>query len=157
MSELTVDRARPGEIDAFVESVIGLFEEDGGTHDPYLDVEWPKREGTSYYAGILDDPDCLLAVARDGDEVLGHLVGKLVGPDSIRLARFAVLESMRVRPGRRGQGAGGLLVDEFFRWARSNGAEQASVTAYAANAGARRFYERHGFAPGSVTMRAPVP
>jgi hypothetical protein len=68
-------------------------------------------------------------------------VGKLVGPDSIKLDRFAVLESIRV---------------EFFACAWRNEAAVASVTAYAANDGAQRFYARHGFAPASVVMRAPL-
>jgi len=156
MSDISVSAARAADIDAFVASVDGLFHEDGGRHDPFLDTGWPEREGSAYYAGIVDDPNCLLAVARDGDRVVGHLVGKLVGPDSIKLVRFAVLESIRVDPDARGQGVGSLLVAEFLAWARRNEAAVASVTAYAANDGAQRFYARHGFAPGSVTMRAPL-
>jgi len=156
MSDISVSAARAADIDAFVASVDGLFHEDGGRHDPFLDTGWPAQEGSAYYAGIVDDPNCLLAVAWDGDRVVGHLVGKLVGPDSIRLARFAVLESIRVDPDTRGQGVGSLLVAEFLAWARRNEAAVASVTAYAANDGAQRFYARHGFAPGSVTMRAPL-
>ena len=157
MSLLTVTPAGPGDIDAFVDSVAELFREDGGAHDRYMDISWPTREGTAYYTGLLKDSDCLLAVARDGDQIIGHLVGKLVGPDSLRVARLAVLESIRVRPDRRGQGAGGLLVAEFFAWARRQGAVQASVSAYAANDGAHRFYARYGFAPITVTLRAPLP
>jgi GNAT superfamily N-acetyltransferase len=153
VSGYTVDTAGPDDLDAFVASVEGLFREDGGRHDPSIDVAWPTREGAGYYAGLLDDPECLVAVARQEKDVVGHLVGKLVGPDALRLVRFAVLESMRVRPDLRGQGIGALLIDEFTRWARRSGAEVASVTAYAANDGARRFYARHGFAPMSVTMR----
>jgi len=156
MSDISVSAARAADIDAFVASVDGLFHEDGGRHDPFLDTGWPGREGSAYYAGIVDDPNCLLAVARDGDRVVGHLVGKLVGPDSIKLDRFAVLESIRVDPGTRGQGVGSLLVAEFLAWARRNEAAVASVTAYAANDGAQRFYARHGFAPASVVMRAPL-
>jgi GNAT superfamily N-acetyltransferase len=153
VSGYTVDTAGAGDIAAFVASVEGLFREDGGRHDPSIDLAWPTREGASYYAGLLADPDCLLAVARQEEDVVGHLVGKLVGPDALRLVRVAVLESMRVRPDLRGHGIGALLVEEFIRWARRSGAELASVTAYAANDGARRFYARHGFAPMSVTMR----
>jgi GNAT superfamily N-acetyltransferase len=156
MSPLTVTPARPGDIDAFVDSVAGLFREDGGAHDRYMDTSWPDREGTGYYTGLLEDPECLLAVARDGDQVVGHLVGKLVGPDALRLARLAVLESIRVRPDRRGQGVGGMLVADFFGWARREGAVQASVSAYAANEGAQRFYARHGFAPRSVILDRDV-
>jgi ribosomal protein S18 acetylase RimI-like enzyme len=156
MSDISVSAARAADIDAFVASVDGLFHEDGGRHDPFLDTGWAGREGSAYYADIVDDPNCLLAVARDGDRVVGHLVGKLVGPDSIKLDRFAVLESIRVDPGTRGQGVGSLLVAEFLAWARRNEAAVASVTAYAANDGAQRFYARHGFAPASVVMRAPL-
>jgi GNAT superfamily N-acetyltransferase len=156
MTDISVSPGSPADIDAFVASVDGLFHEDGGRHDPFLDTGWPAREGSAYYAGLVDDPSCLLAVARDRDRVVGHLVGKLVGPDSIKLARFAVLESLRVDPDARGQGVGSLLVAEFLAWARRQEAAVASVTAYAGNDGARRFYARHGFAPGSVTMRAPL-
>src|SRR6266508_3369335 len=156
MSDITVSAARLEDTEPFAASVVGLFQEDGGTHDPFLDTEWPVPGGASYYAGLVGDQACLLAVARDGDRVVGHLVGKLVGPDSIRLARFAVLESMRVQPDARGTGVGSRLVEEFFAWARRHEAAQASVTAYAANDGAGRFYARDGFAPSSVTMRAPL-
>src|SRR3712207_3952192 len=98
MSELSVSVAGPEHLDGFVASVIGLFEEDGRRHDPYLDIRWPVREGAGYYAGLLDDPKCLLAVATHDDRVVGHLVGKLLEPDPIRLVRFAVLESVRVHP-----------------------------------------------------------
>jgi GNAT superfamily N-acetyltransferase len=151
---VTVSSARPEDIDALVASVIGLFAEDAGRNDPFMDTQWPVREGSSYYAGLVDDPACLLAVAWQDGEIVGHLVGKLVEPDSLRLVRFAVLESMRVRPERRGRGAGGLLIEEFFTWARRNQAEQASVTAFAANEGAQRLYARYGFRPASVTMRS---
>jgi GNAT superfamily N-acetyltransferase len=60
---------------------------------------------------------------------------------------------MRVTPGARRTGVGSLLVRHFFTWARQGGARQASVTAYAANDAALRFYARHGFSPESVTSR----
>jgi hypothetical protein len=111
VSGFSVATAGPSDIDALVASVEALFHEEG-KHDPFMDVEWPTREGTEYHTG-LEDPDCLLPVARRGAEVVGHRVGNLVGPDQLRLARFAVLESMRVRQDVRGHGVGSLLVDEF--------------------------------------------
>jgi GNAT superfamily N-acetyltransferase len=60
---------------------------------------------------------------------------------------------MRVAPGSRQAGVGSLLVQHFFGWAREHGAQQASVTAFAANDTAQRFYARHGFVPQSVTSR----
>jgi ribosomal protein S18 acetylase RimI-like enzyme len=157
MPSVTVTAATRADIPAFVESVAGLFREDGGRHDPYLDVGWPDAEGGPYYARLLDDEDCLIAVARDGSaQVVGHLVGKLTGPDGLRTARFAVLESIRVDPAARGAGIGSELIRHFFGWAAGKGAEIASVTAFADNVDAQRLYRRHGFRPQSVTLRAPV-
>jgi GNAT superfamily N-acetyltransferase len=141
---------------ALVESVAGLFHDDAGQHDPYMNLDWPVREGAGSYGRELDDPQVLLLLAREGEQVLGHLVGRLREPTTIRPYRFAVLESLRIAAAARGSGVGGRLVEEFFRWAREHRAEQAVVTAYAANQGAQRFYARHGFSPHEVTMRAPV-
>lgn len=88
--------------------------------------------------------------------MVGHLVGKLQEPNSLRTQRFAVLESIRVEPDQRGSGVGGSLIDHFLDWARRSGAQQASVTAFAANEGAQRLYERFGFVPMTVTLRAAV-
>jgi hypothetical protein len=40
----------------------------------------------------------------------------------------------------------------FLSWAGKKGAHRASVTAYAANHDAQRFYARHGFAVNSVIL-----
>jgi GNAT superfamily N-acetyltransferase len=154
MTPVTVKAATPDDLDALLESVAGLFREDAGRRDSLVDPGWPARDGAAYYAGLMSDRACLLALARDGDRVIGHLVGRLTGPNPVRTGSLAVLESMRVAPDARRAGVGGLLVRHFFDWARDGGAEQASVTAYAANHPARRFYARHGFIPQSVISRA---
>jgi ribosomal protein S18 acetylase RimI-like enzyme len=157
MTPVTVTRATRDDIDAFVTSVAGLFREDGGRHDPTMDVGWPAAEGGPYYAGLVDDEACRLAVARNASgQVIGHLVGELVGPDALRTCRFAVLESIRVDPSARGTGVGSQLIQNFLTWAREKDAEVASVSAFAANAGALRLYERHGFRPQTITLRAAV-
>jgi len=111
-------------------------------------------EGAAYYSTLVDDEACLVTLARDGGRVAGHLIGKLNGPGSMLTGRIAVLESMRVAPGSRRTGAGSMLVRHFLTWARDCGAQQASVTAYAANNAAQRLYARHGFEPASVTLPA---
>lgn len=154
MTTVNVSTATQDDIHSLVASVAELFLEDGGRHDPLRDLDWPSREGTAYYSALLDDGTCLLALARNGSEVIGHLIGRLHGPGGTFIARIADLESMRVAPAFRRAGVGGLLVQHFLTWARERGAQQASVTAYAANDAAQRFYARHGFAPISITSRA---
>jgi GNAT superfamily N-acetyltransferase len=154
MTTITVSAVTHDDIDALVTSVAALFNEDAGQHDTAVNLDWPAREGAAYYSSLVGDQACLLVLARDGDRVIGHLVGKLSGPGSMRTDCLAVLESMRVAPDSRRTGAGSLLVRHFLTWARECGAQQASVTAYAANDTAQRLYERHGFVPKSVTSRA---
>jgi GNAT superfamily N-acetyltransferase len=154
MTTVTVTAVTRDDIDALVTSVAALFSEDAGQHDTGVNLDWPAREGASYYCGLAADRACLLVLARDGSSVVGHLVGKLSGPSLLRTDCTAVLESMRVAPGSRRAGVGSLLIRHFLAWARECGAQQASVTAYAANDIAQRLYERHGFVPRKITSRA---
>ena len=153
---VVVNTATQADIEALVASVADLFVEDAGQHDSLTDIHWPAREGTAYYSGLVSDHACLLLLARADDQVIGHLVGKITAPGATRTAPIAVLESMRVAPDARRTGVGSLLIMHFLGWARECGARQASVTAYAANDTAQRFYERHGFAPQSITSRAAL-
>jgi GNAT superfamily N-acetyltransferase len=114
-------------------SVAGLFREDGGRHDPLRDLDWRAREGAAYYSALVDDRACLLALARDSGDVVGHLIGKLHGPGGTLNGRIAELESMRVAPGFRGAGVGSLLAQHFLTWAREGGTQQANVAAHVGN------------------------
>lgn len=153
MTAITVNAAKHDDIGPLVASVAALFREDAGRYGSLIDMDWPAREGTAYYSALLNDETCLVVLARDGGQVMGHLIGKLSGPGPLQTGRLAVLESMRVAPGSRRAGVGSVLVQHFFAWARDRGAQEASVTAYAANDAAQCFYGRHGFAPRSVTSR----
>lgn len=157
MGQLVIGPATEGDRAAFLGSVDGLFHEDSAVHEPYGDPEWVARGGNGYFTDLLADARAVPLLARDGDRALGHLVGRIMEPDTWRPgSRLAVLESIRVAPEARGCGVGARLVEAFFGWARENGAVRAGVTAYAANEGAQRFYARHGFTPASVTLRAPL-
>jgi GNAT superfamily N-acetyltransferase len=152
----TVSVARPDDIEMLVASVAQLFRDDAGQHDKYADITWPQREGFAHYSALLTDPGCLVLVAREGSEVIGHLVGKLSESTPTRSARFAILESVYVNAASRGAGLGSQFVQYFLTWARERGAVQANVSAYVANDGAQRLYQRHGFAPQSVTLRTSL-
>ncbi|MDX3188844.1 GNAT family N-acetyltransferase [Streptomyces sp. MN03-5084-2B] len=147
---MTVSECRPEDVPELLASAAALFAEDGGRHDPFMDTGWPGREGQAYYAGLVEDPECLCLLAAGG---AGHLVGRLRRPDPLRPAAVtAVLESMRVAPERRREGVGGALVAGFLAWAREHGANEMTVQAYAQNAGALDFYRAHGFRPFLVAL-----
>ncbi|MFG1647561.1 GNAT family N-acetyltransferase [Amycolatopsis sp. NPDC049252] len=148
---MTVSVCTAEEVPQFVASVAGLFAEDGGRRDPFMDTGWPDREGEAYYAGLVKDPACLCLLAPGGG---GHLVGRLRPPNPLRPgAVTADLESLRVDAGHRRAGIGGELVAAFFAWARENGANELRVKAFAANESALEFYRAQGFEPFEVTLR----
>jgi len=150
---MTVRAARPDDLDAVVTSATGLFAEDAGTRDPLMDVSWPVREGHGYYGAAITDPDVLCLVAVSGEQVIGHLIGRLKGPNPTRPTVVgAELESVRVDPAHRGSGIGAELNDAFVEWARGRGVTEVSVHAFASNTSAIRFYEAHGYVPSSLQL-----
>jgi GNAT superfamily N-acetyltransferase len=145
--------ATSDDIPAILASADALVATDAGRHDAAAtNLGWAAQTGMAYCTSLLASADNLVLLARDGDEVVGHLVGRLSGPGSVHPIRVAELESIHVYPGHRGRGAGEQLIRAFLAWAAGNGAQRATVTAYAANDGAQRFYARHGFALKSVIL-----
>ncbi|SDM44012.1 GNAT family N-acetyltransferase [Allokutzneria albata] len=138
--------ATENDVDGLVSSVEGLFAEDGGRRDPFMDTGWPAREGAAYYADLVGQPDALCLLAGK-DQVAGHLVG-LIRRSSLRPgAVTGVLESMRVAPASRRRGIGSALIERFFDWAAGCGANEFSVSAYSSNEAALALYRKHGFVP----------
>ncbi|MBB1154542.1 GNAT family N-acetyltransferase [Amycolatopsis dendrobii] len=153
-----VVRATPESVPQLVASATALFAEDGGQRDPQLDLGWPRREGTAYFTELVrrNDSLCLLALSP-ANSAIGHLIGRIRRPDPLRPSAVAgVLESLRVDPAHHETGVATALTEEFFAWARECGANQASVTAYAANESAISFYRGRGFSPFELTLHAPL-
>jgi GNAT superfamily N-acetyltransferase len=153
--------AAPDSLPQLIASVAALFAEDGGRRDRHMDTEWPTREGTNYYTTLFEDPRslCLLAYATTESRgaVVGHLIGRILRPNPLRSdALVAVLESMRVSRDCRRRGIGTLLIGHFRDWALSEGANEASVTAYSANVSAISFYCHNGFVPFELTLHKPL-
>ncbi|GAB2472261.1 hypothetical protein GCM10027187_45750 [Streptosporangium sandarakinum] len=158
--EVTLTTARVEDVPALVASAAALFREDGGRRDPFMDVDWPARDGHDYYRGMVTGVRSLALLARAGSPdgpVVGHLTARLRGRDELRPdAVVAELVSMRVDEEHRGHGVGARLIEGFFAWAGERGANQAVVSAYAANTDAIRFYRARGFAPMHVSLRADL-
>jgi GNAT superfamily N-acetyltransferase len=105
---------------------------------------------------VIGDVRLLGLVAEAGGAPAGYLVGRMRAPGGVRPIRVADLEAMYVLPDQRRHGVGAALVREFRAWAAGQRADRLSVTAYAANVDAIRFYEREGFAARSLSLEAAV-
>ena len=133
----------------------GLFAEDAGTRDTFVNVEWPGR--AKYFADLIADGKRNVAFVADVDgSPAGYLVGRLQDASDFRPVVTAVLESMYVHADHRNRGVGAALVQTFLAWAKDADAGRASVNAYCQNGGAIRFYERFGLRPKSITLDMAV-
>jgi GNAT superfamily N-acetyltransferase len=148
-------RIRPAtaaDLPAIVRFSQGLFAEDSGTRDPFGDPTWPEREGTAYFGAALADEAVRICIAEDA-EPRGYLLGRLRPPSPTRSgAVLADLESMFVAAEHRSAGIGKQLVTAFEAWARAAGAQALTVSAYASNQRALRFYAAEGYVDHSVQL-----
>jgi ribosomal protein S18 acetylase RimI-like enzyme len=111
---------------------------------------WPRRR--AQYADWLANPEAFALVAERSGEIAGYALVSIGPPDDTYLTGrvTANLETMSVDPSARGTGVGSALLDAVRARLAALGAELLFVSALAANAGARRFYEGHGFAATQV-------
>jgi GNAT superfamily N-acetyltransferase len=154
MGTVTIRNATESDIDGLVASHAGLSAEDARTRDHLRNPDWPRQHGAEHTKADLVNPDRLVLVAVADGVVVGHLLGGYFPPSDMWIGPRAYLISMFVQPDRRDDGVGSRLVDAFKAWAKERGAAQLRVTAYTANDGAVRFYQRHGFSPLELTFAA---
>lgn len=117
------------------------------------DESWRRRRAS--YAAILDEGGSL-HLALDGDRVVGLAICERhenesptwMEPD----ATLAIVDLV-VLPEARGAGAGSRLMDAVEADARERGIAFLELMVIAANDGARRLYERMGFAPAILSYR----
>lgn len=149
---IAIEPATVDDVDRLVEMEAKLFDEDAAQHDTFVDLSWPQREGRADFMRLLDSPTSVVLVARDGHDVVGHLVGYISDPTPTRQrVTFAVLRSIYVEADHRHRGVGRALTERFVSWSRAKGCVEAHVASYRANEGAQQFYERGGFAERSVS------
>lgn len=154
---IVIEPADVDDIERLVALEAELFRDDAGRHDQFVDLTWPQREGRADFARLLASPVSLVLVARDADEVIGHLVGYLSAPTATRQSvTYAVLRSMYVEADQRRRGVARLMTERFVSWAREQGCAEAHVDSYVANETAQRFYERSDFAGRSVSRVLPL-
>ena len=100
---------------------------------------------------IIDSADVgVILAARDGDQVVG-MVSLLFTISTAQGGKVCWLEDMVVRPDRRGGGLGSRLLQSAIEYARSNGFSRITLLTDKLNAGAIRFYGRHGFIESEMT------
>src|SRR4051812_9741644 len=137
---------------ADVPAIVGLYAADeafGARED--LDALDGYRVA---FAAVDADPAHFLAVAEvAGGEVVGTLHLTVLPGIARRGLTRALVESVHVRPDRRGQGVGGELMRWVIAEARARGCGVVQLTSNKARPDAHRFYERLGFEASHVGFK----
>lgn len=101
-----------------------------------------KEAAKTALQAIIKNPDCFLAVAREGEEILGTVTGVCC---HIMLGSFLAIEDMVVREDCRGTGIGGQLMAAMDEFALERGCLYAILVSSGFRKETHRFYEKHGF------------
>ncbi len=104
----------------------------------------------------LADPARLYRLAARETMLLGYCkLGLVCGfPEHARAKRTIELKQLYTDPAHTGEGIGAMLLDWALGEARALGFDEIQLSVWSGNAGAQRFYARHGFAKvADVTFR----
>jgi hypothetical protein len=78
---IRISGATPDDLAEIVASVEALFATDAGAHNAAAtNLRWASENGIAYYTSLLADSNNLVLLARDDNEVAGHLAGRISGP-----------------------------------------------------------------------------
>jgi GNAT superfamily N-acetyltransferase len=105
------------------------------------------------FADIEADPRNLLVVAEDDAEVVACLQITYIPGLGRHGAERALVEALRVRSGRRGQGLGARLMEWTIEQARQRGCALVQLTTDKSRLDAHRFYARLGFVASHEGMK----
>ncbi|AKU18629.1 GNAT family acetyltransferase [Luteipulveratus mongoliensis] len=107
----------------------------------------------SAFARIDADPNQLLAVVLDGDDVVGTLQLSFIPGLSRGGVLRAQIESVRVAASQRGSGLGTRLFEWAIDYSRERGAGLVQLTTDKSRPEAKAFYERLGFTASHDGMK----
>ncbi|RRH96181.1 GNAT family N-acetyltransferase [Mesorhizobium tamadayense] len=141
MSELQIRRAEKADLPAIVamlaDDALGRVRENAAVPlaRAYLDA----------FAAVDGNPNQLLAVMTDRDDVIGTLQISFLPGLSLQGAWRGQIEAVRVAANRRGEGLGHRLLEWAIEKCRERGCRIVQLTTNKSRLDAHRFYERLGF------------
>jgi ribosomal protein S18 acetylase RimI-like enzyme len=107
----------------------------------------------SFLQTQLDEPDVVVLVAAEGEEVVGYAYAGVEGRDYMSLRGPAgVLHDIVVRTDHRGRGVGRLLLDAVVEFLREHGSPQVVLSTAERNEPAQRLFASAGFRRTMIEM-----
>lgn len=108
------------------------------------------------FADIAADPRNHLVVAEDADEVVACMQITYIPGLGRHGAERALVEAVRVRSDRRGQGLGRQFMEWAIGQAKERGCALVQLTTDKSRIDAHRFYANLGFVPSHVGMKLAI-
>ena len=147
---LVVRPAHPADADAISALTAAVQELHAGARPDVFRPAGPDTFPPALVRELMAEPDRLFLVAVAGGVVVGHAYAEVQRQPATTFKHAAerlYVHQMAVAAGHRGLGIGTRLLAAVREAARARGLRTISLDVYAFNAGARRLYEREGFAP----------
>lgn len=115
--------------------------------DENINANYSKSlESKKYFRQKITKKSNFAFVAIDGNKVVGYIAGGLIKiEDYMKHCKLAEVENMFILEDYRRKGVGKRLMDEMFKWCKSNGIERIRVIASFQNILGINFYKREGF------------
>jgi ribosomal protein S18 acetylase RimI-like enzyme len=139
--EITIRDAQPADADALVRIIRETADEDN--------ERTPVSE--AYVKEYLASPDSGILLAEAEGAVAG-LLSYSIRPNLFHAAPSCLIELLVIRKHVRNHGAGSALVKTLLDRAGALGCAEVSVSTMPHNAGAIRFYRRHGLTEEAVFL-----
>ncbi|HEX2294831.1 MAG TPA: GNAT family N-acetyltransferase [Actinomycetota bacterium] len=114
----------------------------------------PEDDLDGFVSEVLADAGVTVLVVEGEDRLLGFVQYRIL-PKS--WGRSCEIDLLAVDEAVRGRGLGTAMMREVERLARGSGAGGVRLNVSLGNDGARRFYERLGYAQSGVRLAKPLP
>ncbi|MBI2637329.1 MAG: GNAT family N-acetyltransferase, partial [Candidatus Sungbacteria bacterium] len=117
-----------------------------------LNMNWTYAEGREYLLKrIQGEGVCLIALVES--QIVGYLTGSVSERESWRNVIWSELETIFVKEQLRSKGVGSELVKAFISWSKQNNADRITVSMFAKNEEAVKFYRVCGFTDESIDLQ----
>ncbi|HLE46799.1 MAG TPA: GNAT family N-acetyltransferase [Candidatus Thermoplasmatota archaeon] len=125
-------------------------------HNLVLKDEYARFFG-SYMMSFLKNPDAVVKIAEDDNEVVGYAVATR-GREAafFKYSHVAILSDVFVRDSHRGKGVGRILLEAIEKWARAQRLQAIEVNVFPDHAEEIGSLKGLGFFPSRVKMLRPL-
>lgn len=151
---MNIRTARKNELSALV-AMGGRLHETELLFEPLL--VFSEKEAIDRYTKEFENPNALLLVAEDNDDVVGYLYAHADKIDYYNTKKLECeIEVVYVTEDYRRKGVARALVEECIIWAKTKNVFRIKIGAYTQNKASQQAFQKYGFTPYHTTFTQNV-